>query len=903
MKLRQKLAAVLSASMVVAAVPVVTMADSTNTVSVYNYSIKNTTIGFQTTSTAIKADATTAAGLQIYTGVANGSSDNAFNANSVPAINVEPSSTYVIGGSAASPAQTVYLHLTEDSSFQEDALLFYAEALYNGGTTTGMYIDEKGIIIGANHPDLTGDTVDKKEALRKGVTVYMGKTDTSSRTLTDTGMVFRKVEVNEFTENDRKYTSTLRVDLFGTFEKDTVYRIPLLAKVGGDKEVLLKLDGRDSFLTSNTFTLTEKLTDKRISVSSDSNTITVDDIDEIGELRISESAINSLKKDGEANRQIKLTLPASSDLEFNITKTQANIKATGKRGFFGFDDWKNDKLNAQYGKGSRNSNELDRNTLIVELPDWSQATSKGEIVLTGIYVQPQDHKAAKGDVNLTVEEFIADGKKSENLVEKTVVKVAEVKDYEVTLKAKDDKVPTIKAGRSGVENDKEVTFVLEETVKDSLVDSRKIEFTLENGYIFGPADIDVKDNMTTYTANQYKEKALEKFQELIKNEKIKFKEKAEGIDLSSLTLEINKDGQVIGFAARYPKLTREKADKLEITIPVATDVQATGEVKLVANNLFTRTDIKDTSCVIANITSPIEVTVEAAQVKVGLQGQETGSITIKETEKGMLERGWLFLSADEQKGITFDKLPKIEVKDQSGKTIEIKNAALSKDKTVIGFEITRTSEEASTIEITDMAFTADRTVPEANYDLAIWGSALTDENQVAISNFNQNSLYSNKYFDQISDKYIVESFIQMTTKNTEDITSASKAVTTSFVIGEKTFEVNGEKVTMDSAAYIKDGLTFVPVRYLAQAFGFSGNALQYDKASSTATIIAGDKVISITNGKAFIVVNGTQVPMATKAEVKEGRMCVPMSYIAAALGVEKSWDAATKTATFTNIAK
>ena len=41
--------------------------------------------------------------------------------------------------------------------------------------------------------------------------------------------------------------------------------------------------------------------------------------------------------------------------------------------------------------------------------------------------------------------------------------------------------------------------------------------------------------------------------------------------------------------------------------------------------------------------------------------------------------------------------------------------------------------------------------------------------------------------------------------------------------------------------------------------------------------------------------------MATKAEVKDGRMCVPMAYIAAALGVEKSWDATTKTATFTNV--
>ena len=140
------------------------------------------------------------------------------------------------------------------------------------------------------------------------------------------------------------------------------------------------------------------------------------------------------------------------------------------------------------------------------------------------------------------------------------------------------------------------------------------------------------------------------------------------------------------------------------------------------------------------------------------------------------------------------------------------------------------------------------------------------------------------------------------TKNTEDISSTGlKAATATFVIGENSFTVNGETVTMDTAAYVKDNYTMVPVKYVAQAFGIEGNAVQYDKKTSTATIVAGSKVISITANKPVITVNGTAMPMATKAEVnKENRMCVPLSYIASALGIEKSWDATTKTATFTN---
>jgi len=898
MKLRQKLVAVLSASMIITSVPVVTMADSTNTISVYNYNIKNTTVGFTTTSTAIKTDTTTAAGLQVYTGTENTGS---FSAASIPGIDIKPVSTYVLGGSATSPAQTAFIHLTEKSSFQMDALLFYIDALNNtdGSKTTKMYFDDQGKVQQNNTAAWNGKT--KEEILEMPETLTVSITNPAARATT-AGMKFQVIDVNEFTEDGRKYSSTLRVDLFGTFEKGEVYRIPLLAKVGGDDEVLIKLDGRDSFITSNTFTLTEKLTDKRISVAAESNKITVDDIEEIGAINITETAIDALQKDGNTNRKIKITLPTSSDLEFNLTKTKKSITATGKRGFYGEKEEGSD-ISVAYGTSSRNSVE-DRRTLIVELPNWSDPTAKGEITLTGIFVQPEEQVAAIGDVNVTIEEYVADAAKSTNLVEKTTVKVAEIKEYDVTLKVKDDAPVSVKAGRSGIVNDTAVTFILEEAVKDSLVDSRKIEFTLENGYIFGPADIDTENEMTSYTSNQYKEKALARFKELITEEEIKFEEKAKNVDLTSLKLDINQDGQVIGFTAVYPELTAEKADKLKITIPVATNVQATGEIKVKANNLFTRSDIEDVECVVGKVVEPIKVDVETAQIKVGLQAQKAGSITITETEKGMLERGWLFLAADAQEGITFDKLPTIEVKDQDGKELEIKNIALSKDKTMIGLEVTRTSEEASVIEIKDITFTADRTVPEASYDLAIWGTALTDENVVGINNFTQNALYTNKYFNQISDKYVVEDFISMTTKNTEDITVGGlRATTTSFVMGESKFTVNGETETMDVVAYAKDGYTMIPVRYLAKAFGIEGNAIQYDKATSTATIIAGNKVIAITAGQSFIIVNGTKVPMATKAEVKDGRMCVPMAYIAAALGVDKSWDAATKTATFTNVAK
>ncbi len=920
MKLRQKLVAVMAASMVITSVPVVTMAESSNTLSVYNYNIKDTTIGFTTTKHHyINASGKLTTGSTYYT---NGINFNAKD-NNLPKLEISPEYRYDLRN-AVNGVQTNFLYLTTDSSFIKEAYVLYMDALYSPNGATTAYFDELGQLVTTttwldenNNPlSVNGKTA---EAIINNGYIQIGykvtgsyaepvAPNTSGVTAT---IAIRPTEITETKYNDREYKQALRLDYRGVYEKGTTYPIPFLSKVGGDKEVLAYLDGNDSFVSSKTFTITGVLTDKKLVATSDTKTITVDNIEEIGEIRLDENTIGALAN--AEHRWIKVKLPSSTDLQFNLAKTTANIKATGKRGFFNTTGTvASGDIEVKFAEKSRSSKELDEQVMLIKLPRFTDPSAKGQVVLTGIFVEPKEKTAALGDVNVTVsEDFtqggngVTDAKPSTNLIDSTTLKVATVANYDVTLSCEP---VSIKAGRSGVINDKLTTFTLKEAVKDSLVSTRKIEFSLENGYIFGPADIETTNSTTT---SKYKAAAKARFQKLIDDETIKFEKDAEAKDgkkgFELTDIEVNADGYVTGFTGYFDRLSSSDSNELKITMPVATSLQATGEVKLTASNLFTRTYKEDVTCVVAKIVEPITVEVENAAIKVGLQDQAAGKITIKETDKGMIERGWMFLSAEDfQNGITFDAAPSIEVKgDDNKSTLKIENVQLSKDKKVVAFEVTRTSAQASSIEITDIKFTADRTVPEANYDLQIWGGALTDENVLdVITNANQNALTSASYRNQYTDMYIVKDFITMTTKNTQDITeSGLKAATASFKIGEKQFTVNGEKVTMDVASYVKDGYIMVPVKYVAKAFGIEGNAIQYDKATSTATIIAGNKVISITSGKAYIIVNGTQIPMATKAEVKEGRMCVPMAYIAAGLGVEKSWDADTKTATFTNQAQ
>ena len=923
MKLRNKLVALMAASMVVTSVPVVTMADATTSISVYNYKIKDTTVGFKANNR------TSDNGMEIKQVVTSGTE---FNANSVPTFEIEPSSNYSLGGNRVAPAQSAYLSITKDSSFQEEALVYYIDALAGDDQTTDLKFVE-GEAADANIREFNGLTMSEILDLFEvdGKTVFTffydaagdqlagkfvagefvaGKFEDGEFVVDDyaAGINVTVMDLTEQEINERKFKSSIQIDFFGKFNKGKSYNVPFLVKVGGDKEVLAHLDGTDSFLErEKTFALTGTLSDKKLTATADSETITADNIEEIGEIRLDENQIGALA--GAENRWIKIKLASSTDLQFNLKKTQDKIKATGKRGFYG-EETLEGGLRVEYGKTSRDS-EFDEQVLLVELPeDWT-GTAKGQVVLTGIYVEPQEKTAATGDVNVTISEDLTQGGeesiKATKLVDSTTVKVAEVADYGVTLKCEPVKV---KAGRSGVINETSTTFTLKESVKDSLVATRKIEFKLENGYIFGAADVDTDEEAdeATYTTKAYKELAKERFNQLVADETIKFEKDAadkdgkKGFELTDL--EINAEGQVIGFTGYFHRLDEEKSNEIKITMPVAAPLQATGDIKLTASNLFTRTYEKDVECVVANIVAPITVEVEQAAIKVGLQDQTAGKVTIKETDKGMIERGWIFLAAEDlQDGITFDVAPTVTVVNANGSTLAIDNVQISKDKKVVAFEVEKTSKEASAIEISNIKFTADRTVPEANYDLHIWGDALTDENILDVVSSNK-TLTSGSYRAQYTDMFVVEDFITMTTKNTQDISAEGlKAATAHFVIGENKFTVNGETVEMDSAAYIKDNYTMVPVKYVAKAFGVEGNALQYDQATSTATIIAGSKVISITAGKAAIVVNGTTVPMATKAEVVDGRMCVPMAYIASALNVEKSWDATTKTATFTNQAE
>ncbi|MBU3805239.1 MAG: copper amine oxidase N-terminal domain-containing protein [Candidatus Cellulosilyticum pullistercoris] len=848
MKLRQKLAMVLAAAMVVTSVPVVTMADTSN-------SLRNTVkvrdgskMGFGTTGDVIlnvgTDEQTTVTAYTI-----NESKNAEYEKRYIPNLELYPKDDYDLGETV----ETFFVEL-EDGEFSYEAYLAAVQGL--DGETFEKVTDLGG-----------------SKLYKDGDYIYDGDYDGAKPSVAIKGekLVFKNAKGGTATMTITG-SKQMRVDLKGEWvtsnksQAATPIIVPLFVNAKGS-QVKVKVDGADSFVSSGTYSVGYENEDgKELSVAVDDakTAITVDG-GEISKLILTEEVLSAIVDS--KNRQIKLELPGSSDLAFSTR----GIKATGKRGFYG----KEADLIAEYGTSGRN-NTTDKQILIITLPEWEDNTARGVIELTGIKVIPTGKVASEGDVNVTIS-----ANDDDDFIKEKDYVVGVVKEYGISMTC--EKPATIKAGRSAIVNKYSAKFVLEENVKDSLVDDRAITFTLENGYIIGALDIvGATDDHISAKSDAYYNRAFNAVKQLLKDEKIKCKGDAKKYTLKSV--EVNAKGQVIGFTLDdLEEVKVSDKDKLEITIPVAASLQATGEVKVVASGraLAEMGEEEELSCKVADIVSPITVDVEAAELKVGLQTQDTGKIVIKETDKDMFTKGTIVLYTGETYDIRFEKTPKVEA---TG--IKVSDVTLSSNKKLLYIEVEKTSKEAGSISITDLAFTTDRTVPEGAFDLKLWGDALTDE---AVK----------EYKDSLYDNYVVEDFIKITTPNTEDLkTGALKAVTSTFTIGSTTYTVDGVANTMDAPAYLKDNRTMVPVRYLAYAFGLDTSNVLY--GNSTATIVAGEKIIQVTVGSDIMTVNGAQIKMDTKAELVNGRAYVPMKFIAAALGITASWDSASQTATFSN---
>lgn len=118
--------------------------------------------------------------------------------------------------------------------------------------------------------------------------------------------------------------------------------------------------------------------------------------------------------------------------------------------------------------------------------------------------------------------------------------------------------------------------------------------------------------------------------------------------------------------------------------------------------------------------------------------------------------------------------------------------------------------------------------------------------------------------------------------------------TASMVIGSKAITVNGTKKAIDVAPIVKEGTTYVPIKYVLDAFGGSAT---WDQVNKKIMVLRGAKALDLTVNKKEYILNGKRQSAEVSPLILQGRTLVPLRLVSEQLGLTVKWEQKTKTVT------
>lgn len=104
-------------------------------------------------------------------------------------------------------------------------------------------------------------------------------------------------------------------------------------------------------------------------------------------------------------------------------------------------------------------------------------------------------------------------------------------------------------------------------------------------------------------------------------------------------------------------------------------------------------------------------------------------------------------------------------------------------------------------------------------------------------------------------------------------------------------ELDGDILTFDQGAVIKEGRTLVPMRKIFEELGAT---VEYDSKTKKVTAIRETKKITLTLGNKTAYLNNTKIALDVPAQTLNGRTLVPLRFIGEALGAKVEWQSGPK---------
>lgn len=500
-----------------------------------------------------------------------------------------------------------------------------------------------------------------------------------------------------------------------------------------------------------------------------------------------------------------------------------------------------------------------------------KTTKASAIRIEDMVVVADDEDDDWGEVKLTV---------SGAGISKETIVIGNRADYGFKLTVLDE-VPTLVAGRfeygygSGKVYDDEcesAQFKFEETIPNTWLTQRKLEFSVPEGVQIYDWEIEDEENVSGLS---------DSVSLTNDNKTLKF-DKNISID--------NNNNDTAEFKLKL-RLSIDADYEGDVTVSVAGGGIAEGTID----------DI-----VVAKAVAPITISATETKTNLGYQSVATSDITITEAQEGMfLKNGDVYVDLDASFGTSEIGFADEGIDYEIDGELEIKNFDV-KDGSIT-FKVDKESyNEPSSITFKNVKVGTTRSVPQGSFDIKVSGDAI-------INNYDDDGVDSDKndgkgIFDT-TDSYSFKNYLTVgtVTGTFDDVVKVT--------IGEKTILINDEAQDMDVAPYIQasSNSTMVPLRFVAVALGVDpasisdpdkSSKVTWDANTKTVTIYygagTGQKIVQFTAGSNNMSVDGTIIPMenGVTAEIKDGRMFVPFRALGNALGVNVSWDADTKTATY-----
>ncbi len=125
---------------------------------------------------------------------------------------------------------------------------------------------------------------------------------------------------------------------------------------------------------------------------------------------------------------------------------------------------------------------------------------------------------------------------------------------------------------------------------------------------------------------------------------------------------------------------------------------------------------------------------------------------------------------------------------------------------------------------------------------------------------------------------------------------SDKSIKQRYFVGKSFYYVNEVEKQMDVSPILKDGRTFIPIRYLTESIGAK---MDWDARDQKVSINLGEKEIELWIGKSYAKINNESKPTDPDNKniypfIINGRTFLPLRFVSETLGLTVEWNAANK---------